>query len=143
MTTLKPLTAAEIEAGEKLCDGATPGPWRFGADRSGGILLLEDGRGYRFAQIDDGQNGEFIATSRTLLPRALADAKEAIELRAKLAAATNALRAIVSGDIPTGETGAVAKHALGESLTWEQRQLARDCYYDADPSVVTIPEDLR
>jgi hypothetical protein len=53
-----------------VIDGATAGPWRYGAIEHGGRMLV-DGSGYLFAQVDDGGNGAFIARARTAWPEAL------------------------------------------------------------------------
>jgi len=45
---------------------ATPGPWRFGVAKGG--MFLEDARGYRFGQVDDDENGFFVANARTREP---------------------------------------------------------------------------
>jgi hypothetical protein len=46
---------------------ATPGPWRFGMTDYG-TRMIEDCRGYRFAQVDDDGNGHFAANARTREP---------------------------------------------------------------------------
>lgn len=79
---------------------------------------------------------ELIELCEPVLARALR------EVLAESERLKNALRAILSGDIPTSETAAVCRHALGLHLSDFQRELARDCYYDADVSEVTIPDDL-
>ena len=106
MTTLKPLTVDEIKAGEKLCDAATPAPWLYREVLSGSevwrhAVTFENLAGRQddvyFATNCDGtgdadeRDARFIAAARTLLPRALADAREAIELRALLGRARLAL----------------------------------------------------
>lgn len=70
----------DIEEARRLCDGATPAPWRYGALEFGGRCLMDAG-GYVFAQIDDDGNGRFAAGARSTLPAAL---DEIEQLRAKL-----------------------------------------------------------
>ncbi len=60
----------ELKQLRERCDGATEGPWRVGP-LEGGFRLIEDRSGYRFAQVDDGGNREFIAAARTALPQLL------------------------------------------------------------------------
>lgn len=50
-----------------LADGATPGPWRYGALEHRGRYVT-DGRGYLFAQVDDDGNGRLIAGYREAAP---------------------------------------------------------------------------
>lgn len=70
----------KIEEIEKLCDEASPGPWKFD-------VWLVNGEAGRIASIDSevpygedvDANGLFIAHARTLLPKLLAVAKAAKE----------------------------------------------------------------
>lgn len=62
----------KLEELRKICDAATPGPWRF-AQLLDGIeaRALLDSRGYLFGRSDDLQNGEFIEAARTYMPMLL------------------------------------------------------------------------
>ena len=62
------MTTAQRDALRSLLPRPTPGPWRFGMSE-GGMRLVEDARGYRFAQCDDDGNGEWIAAAN---PQAIA-----------------------------------------------------------------------
>ena len=81
MAKHQPLTAAEIEAGEKLCEGATPGPWDAGRCSVGYVDGLWEWFSGDNPRRDISADAALIASARTLLPRALADLKE---LRSKL-----------------------------------------------------------
>lgn len=64
------------------------------------------------------------------------------DMAAEILFLRNALRAIISGNIQTSTTAAVAHHALGKQLTDDQRVDVANCYYDADQSIVLVPVDL-
>jgi chromosome segregation ATPase len=96
----------------------------------------------------DASEGRSLLMSELAQKRVLIDAlaisqRDREKLQGERDAARNALRAILSGDIATSQTQAVAKHALGESMTLSEMDDAQCCYHDADRSVVTIPEDLK
>lgn len=71
----------KLEELRKICDAATPGPWRF-AQLLDGIeaRALLDSRGYLFGRSDDLQNGEFIEAARTYMPLLLDLAEAAADL---------------------------------------------------------------
>jgi hypothetical protein len=76
------MTEAELAAIEARAEGCTRGPWNVLAIGEGSTLLIEDATGYRFAQVDDGQNRKFIAHARTDIPALVAEVRR---LRAQVA----------------------------------------------------------
>ena len=75
----EPLTPAELDAAEKLCEEATPGPWRIFKSGSGLEIAskwgTEDWRGICQRLHADDHNAAFINASRTLLPRMIAQVR--------------------------------------------------------------------
>ena len=79
-----PLTDAEIQEALKLCDEATEGPWESG---SAALVNITDRitmtQHYKIHSnpkrpwFPPGKDGTFIATARTLLPRALRELQRA------------------------------------------------------------------
>jgi hypothetical protein len=94
MSDDKPMSEEEIAAARTLCEAATPGPWTFKSpDAPAGAVDIyhpDDGRDdCRVAEwvqeIHEDRNASFIAASRSLVPRLLA---EVDRLRADLGRAT-------------------------------------------------------
>jgi predicted nuclease with TOPRIM domain len=75
-----PLTDAELAAAEKLCEAATPGPWR---ECKGEVLIAD-----AWVQLRKNEDAALIAASRSLLPRLVAELREAraevVRLQARL-----------------------------------------------------------
>lgn len=59
----------------KLCDEATPGPWRY--DHGNWAVERYDRSDYHRSEIGKPEDGEFIAAARTLMPKLLAIAEAA------------------------------------------------------------------
>ena len=88
---MTPLTDAEIEAIEKRCAAATPGPWEHQKDGYGSVEILAPLDGKEVDPVNDRrrvfheythkvpvyEDLDFIAHSRTGLPRLLDDLKAA------------------------------------------------------------------
>ena len=89
-----PLTPADLDRWQRLCEAATSGPWGHNLNGLIAVLVPSDPEwGLTITQIPayngatiDKANGDFIAESRSALPRLIAGYRELLERNVELEA---------------------------------------------------------